>query len=132
MNPTLPSLRSIRFQLPFSYAGIALVATLVLGAVLLLTLRGYYQTQERAYLQEIAMALSYAVSEMVVSALPSDVIEGQVQSFSFLTLARIQVLDARGNPIADSCVPEGFQITSLAGGGGPSQIFVGQGSTVSG
>ena len=121
MNP-----KSLRFQLPLSYAGIALVAALVLGAVLLFTLRGYYQTQERAYLKENALALSFAVSEMIDSGVSNEIIEAQVKSLSLLTLARIQVLDTEGTPLADSEVPDGFQITSLVGGGGPSQILVGQ------
>lgn len=126
MNVPRPFLHSLRFQLPLSYAGIALVATLALGAVLLLTLRGYYQDQERAYLEENARALSPAVAEMVASGLSPADIEAQVKSLSFLTIARIQVLDAERNAIADSGIPDAFHITSLTGGGGPSQIFVAQ------
>ncbi|GAB4581646.1 MAG: ATP-binding protein [Anaerolineales bacterium] len=122
----MPSPRSLRFQLPLSYAGIALVATLSLGAVLLFTVRGFYQAQERAYLQENALALSVAVSQMIDSGLPNEIIEAQVKSLSLLTLARIQVQNLEGVSLADSGVPDAFQITSLAGGGGPSQIFVNQ------
>ena len=121
----MPSPKSLRFQLPLTYAAIALVATLALGAVLLINLRGHYQAQERAYLQGNAQALSVVVSEMLTSDLPPHLIEAQVQSFSLLTLARIQVLDPAGTQLADSGIPDTFQITSFSGGGGPSQLLIG-------
>jgi len=41
---------SIRWRLPLSYAAIALLAALSLGAVLLTTLRNYYLQRELDYL----------------------------------------------------------------------------------
>ena len=43
--------RSIRWRLPLTYAAIALLAALALGAVLLVTLRSYYSQQETDYLE---------------------------------------------------------------------------------
>ena len=43
--------KSIRSRLALSFAGIALVAALVLGAVLLTILRDYYSNQELNYLR---------------------------------------------------------------------------------
>jgi signal transduction histidine kinase len=117
-------LKSLRLQLPFSYAAIALLATLVLGLVLLLTLRRYYQDQELKYLVENGRAMSYAVARMVESGLPAGVLDAQIENLSFLTLARIRVFDMEGALIVDSGVPDAIQIASLSGQGGPTQFFV--------
>jgi signal transduction histidine kinase len=117
-------LKSLRFQLPLSYAAIALLAALTLGAVLLFTLRRYYQDQERTYSQENAQAIGLAVAQMLELGIPDEVIAAQLQSFSFLTLARIQVWDDAGASIADTGIPKLIRITSLAGDGGPTKIYV--------
>ncbi|NIV33527.1 MAG: hypothetical protein GWN58_29995, partial [Anaerolineae bacterium] len=57
--------RSIRWELPLSYAAIALLATLALGAVLLLTLRGYYRQLEQAYLESSALGFSYTLAPVL-------------------------------------------------------------------
>jgi hypothetical protein len=43
--------KSLRWRLPLSYAAIALLAALSLGAVLMLSLGDYYAEQERGYLE---------------------------------------------------------------------------------
>ncbi|MDP6715512.1 MAG: hypothetical protein QF368_12920, partial [SAR202 cluster bacterium] len=53
---------SIRWRLPLSYAGIALLAALLLGVILLLALRGYYSRRENDYLLSNARAISSNVS----------------------------------------------------------------------
>lgn len=58
MNP----LNSIRWKLALTYAGIALLTALALGAALLLPLRGYYQEREREYLSRNAKTIALAVS----------------------------------------------------------------------
>ena len=59
------TLRSIRWRLPLSYAGIALLTVACLGAVLLLALRGYYTRREEAYLTASAVAISVDVGGML-------------------------------------------------------------------
>ena len=54
---TLANPYSIRWRLPLSYAGIALLAVLVLGGMLLFTLQNHYNTLERRYLNGSAHAL---------------------------------------------------------------------------
>ncbi len=55
------NLKSIRWKLPLTYAGIALITALVLGGTLLLIVRRYYQVQELNYLGKNAVAISSAV-----------------------------------------------------------------------
>jgi signal transduction histidine kinase len=117
-------LKSLRIQLPLSYAGIALLTALALGAVLLFTLRQYYLHQERSYLEANAGAMGHAVAQMMESGLPVDILEAQIENLSFLTLARISVLDSSGALIVDTGVPAPIQIASLSGGGGRTEFFV--------
>jgi signal transduction histidine kinase len=117
-------LKSLRFQLPLSYAAIALLAILVLGVVLLLVLRSYYEEQERTYLEENGKAMSLAVAGMLESGLPASVLQAQIEHLSFLTLARIRVLDAEGSLLIDTGIPETIQIASLSRDKGLTQFFV--------
>ena len=50
--------KSIRWRLPLSYAGIALLATLVLGGVMLAILRSYYLDRELDFLGSNAQVFS--------------------------------------------------------------------------
>ncbi len=107
--------KSIRSQLPLTYAGIALVATLALGAVLLLTLRGYYSQQEIEYLQGNAQVISQVLSSTYASATPQpSQVQSQIQSLSFLTQARIKVLDNQSTVIADSGSFQDKQTVSIS------------------
>lgn len=117
--------KSLRIQLPLSYAGIALLAALVLGAVLLVTLRSYYQSQERTYLFRNGLAMSHAVAQMVESGLSGETLEAQIKNLSLLTLARIRVLDNNDELLVDSGIPDSIKVTSISGAGGFSQVIVG-------
>ena len=57
--------RSVKWRLPLSYAAIALLATLSLGLVLLITLRGYYAQRERDYLIGNAQAISATIIPLI-------------------------------------------------------------------
>lgn len=93
---------SIRWRLPLSYAGIALLATLALGAVLLTTLRGYYAQQEESHLLANARGISRTVSAMYRYNIPVQDMQRQLESLAFLAQARIRVLDAAGEILVDS------------------------------
>lgn len=118
------NLKSLRFQLPLTYAGIALLTALALGAVLILTLREYYLHQERSYLQGNALAMRNAVAQLVEADLPPEVLKAQIENLSFLALARIRVLDANGTLLIDSGIPNAIHIASLSSETGPTQFFV--------
>lgn len=96
---------SIRWRLPLSYAAIALLAALSLGAVLLTTLRSYYSQQELSYLTGNARGLSLELARMVEVKLPAAALKAQLQNFSFLTQAQVRLLDAEGQILADSGPP---------------------------
>jgi signal transduction histidine kinase len=98
-------LKSIRWQLPLSYAAIALLTVLALGVVLLATLRSFYTQQELNYLARNAQQISPEMARMVWTGLPPDGIQAQLKNFSFLSQARVRLLDAQGQPLADSGEP---------------------------
>jgi len=98
--------RSIRWQLPISYAAIALLSTLALGVFLLITLRSYYEQREIDYLTGNADAIKSAVVNMIHDDVPSAVIESHIASYSFLSQVRIRLYDVNGEVVADSGVPD--------------------------
>ena len=106
---------SIRWRLPLSHAGIALLAALSLGAVLLLTLRSYYTQRELDYLTRNATAISASIGSLAAQGeLPAGVLQAQVDSLSFLSQARVRLLDAQGQAVADSGAFEARSLVSVA------------------
>ncbi len=97
--------RSIRWQLPASYAAIALLAALVLGLVLLFALTGYYVQLEGNYLVRNGESIGAALPDLLSKDLPPDRLKSQVDSFALISQTRIQVLDGEGNLLADSGSP---------------------------
>jgi len=110
------NLKSIRWRLPLSYAGIALLAALCLGSVMLLVLNRYYTRQERDYLLGNAQGLQPMVEQALQTHAPQASLQGMVDNLSFLSQTRIRLLDAQGNPLADSGVPESNQVVSVSVG----------------
>jgi signal transduction histidine kinase len=101
---TLANPYSIRWRLPLSYAGIALLAVLVLGGVLLLTLQNHYNTLEHRYLNGSAHAIAPS-AEMIYqdrSQLGENVFQTSADIFSFVVQARVRLLDTNRQLIADS------------------------------
>jgi signal transduction histidine kinase len=101
---TLANPYSIRWRLPLSYAGIALLAVLVLGGMLLFTLQNHYNTLERRYLNGSAHALVPS-AEMLYEDRPQladNVFQTSADIFSFVVQSRVRLLDADQQLIADS------------------------------
>ncbi len=99
---SLPRFRSLRWQLPLSYAAIALLAVLALGIALLGTLRQFYREQELAYLTDNAAAIADEIVPLLAEV-ESDALHSQIAGFAFLIQTRIQVLDETGQLVlADS------------------------------
>ena len=95
--------RSIRWRLSLSFAAIALLAALALGAVLLTTLRQYYLQRELDYLTGNARSISGAMTAaMSMPDLPSDAMQKQVESLAFMSQVRVRLLDAGGQVLHDS------------------------------
>ena len=98
--------KSLRWRLPLSYAGIALVAALCLGVVLLITLRNYYSQREHDYLVENARAIGAAVADLVESEPSPGALRSQLKSYSFLSQTRVRLLDETEQVVADSGSPQ--------------------------
>jgi signal transduction histidine kinase len=102
--------KSIRARLALSFAGIALVAALALGAVLLVILRKYYSSQEFDYLVGNAQSVSTVITAMMSGRAPHDEMQSQVQNLAFLTQTRIQVYAPAGQLLYDSGSPQNVNV----------------------
>src|ERR1044071_4300779 len=101
--------KSIRTRLALSFAGIALVAALALGAVLLTILRDYYSNQELNYLHINAQSVSTVLTAMMSAHAPHNEMQSQVESLAFLTLTRIRVYSPDGQTLYDSGSPQNLK-----------------------
>jgi HAMP domain-containing protein len=96
---------SIRWRLPLSYAATALLAALLLGAILLLGLRGYYSRRESDYLRNNATAVASTVSLLAAPKAAAGALQPQVELMAFLSQVRVRITDLQGNVVADSGDP---------------------------
>ena len=85
---------SIRWRLPLSYAAIALLATLALGSVLLLTLRGHYLRVERDYVQSNAQASGVSLAQLLEGDPSPEVLQSQLDNLAFLSNTHVRLFDA--------------------------------------
>lgn len=106
--------KSIRWQLPISYAAIALLSTLALGGILLVTLRGHFLQQELDYLDQNADAINATMAQMIEDDVPLEVMRAQIASYSFLSQVRIRILDEQGGMLIDSGIPNGRNLLSIS------------------
>jgi signal transduction histidine kinase len=119
------NLKSIRWRLPISYAAIALLAALSLGSIMLLVLNGYYTRQERGYLLGNAQSLEPMIEQALQTQVSPKSLQDMVNNLSFLSQTRIRVLDAHGNSLADSGVPDPNQLVSISNGVASSIVLSG-------
>ena len=102
--------KSIRSRLALSFAGIALVAALALGAVLLAILRNYYSDQELDYLVGNAQSASAVVTAMMMGHVPHDEVQSQIENLAFLTQTRIHVYAPDEQLLYDSGSPQNVNV----------------------
>ena len=102
--------RSIRSRLTLSLAGIALVAAIVLGAVLLVILQSYYTRLEADYLRGNAQTVGDIVTKAMASNASHDEVQSEIQNLAFLTQTRIQVYDESKNKLYDSGPPQNANV----------------------
>lgn len=106
--------RNIRFQLPLTYAGIAALAAVLIGAILILVIGNYYHGMELEYLagnaEGIARNLTGFASRERIG--PENTLEKnasffqvQARATAFLIQSRVQILDQNNVLIADSGTP---------------------------
>ncbi|MCO5214096.1 MAG: HAMP domain-containing histidine kinase [Caldilinea sp.] len=97
---------SIRWRLALSFATIALLAALLLGAILLALLLQSYSARERAYLEGNATAIGRTLTQYSAAAPSTDAARELVKGLAFLSQARVRWLDAKGATLVDTGVPE--------------------------
>jgi signal transduction histidine kinase len=97
---------SIRWRLALSFATIALLAALLLGAILLALLLQSYSARERAYLEGNAAAISSTLTQYSAAGPSTGEVNELVDGLAFLSQARVRWLDAEGVPLLDTGVPE--------------------------
>lgn len=97
--------RSIQWSLPLSFAGIALLAALLLGSLMLIVLNQYYTEQEKQFLESNAENLKSVVVQIINSDQPRADKQQMVTSLSFITELQIRVLDDHYRVLYDSGVP---------------------------
>ena len=102
--------KSIRWRLPLSFLGIASLTVLILGIVLLVTLRGYYQSVEMEFLRSKAEEIYSGILPIFEASIPSDDINVYLDNLSFLTQTRIRVQDPQGVLLADTGSSQDFNL----------------------
>jgi hypothetical protein len=104
--------KSIRWQLSFTYAGIALLTTLLLGAIMLAILQGYYADQEIEYLEQNAAAIGQKMAAVQSSEKPPEVLEPMLAALAFFSNTQVRLLDSDGDVLLDTGAPQ--EQTTLA------------------
>ncbi len=99
---TFPILYSIRWRLLLSYAGIALLAAVALGGVLLFTLRDYYDQREHDYMKASAGIVLRSAEQLLRDDAPEDTLQAATNIYAFVALSRVRLLDTDQQVIADS------------------------------
>lgn len=107
-------LTSLRTQLPLSYAGIALITTTLIGAVMFFIVSNYYHGLEEKYLNSnlrgtvnsvMSIVKDSDITESSTLVQYSDVFQNQADITAFLIQSRMRILDIDHNVIADSGSP---------------------------
>ena len=102
--------RSIRSRLSLSFAGIALVAAIVLGLMLLVILQRYYLNQEIEYLSGNARSIAQVMGGMLSGNLPSEQVQSQIENLAFFSQTRVQIYNPNGQLLYDSGSPQNISV----------------------
>ncbi len=94
--------KSIQKRLPLSYAGIALLVALSLGAMLVSTLFEYYRQQEISYLNNNARNMQANLTHMLEAGDIDDNLQTQVNLLAFLLETHIELLQPNGDILVAS------------------------------
>jgi signal transduction histidine kinase len=98
--------KSIRWQLSLSYVSIALLVTLLLGAIMLGILARFFAIQESNYLIETAAGIGKRTPYLLAEDSLAEGITKGMEDLSFYINAQIRLLDADGTIVADSGLPK--------------------------
>lgn len=120
--------RSMTYRLPATYAAMALLVALSLGAVLQTTLRTRFAAQERAYLESNAEPMATVLAASL-SQKDNNFLEKQLNFFSFLVRAKVEIFNTDGTLLGSADIfdkrhfeppkdyPPGFSIQAQSGDG---------------
>lgn len=100
---------SIRWRLALSYAALALLTVLALGAVLMLTLRSYYLNLEQQYLARNASVVAAEASLSLQRDLEPAILQAQIESLAFVAGVRIRLFNTQNQLLIDSGSPANFE-----------------------
>jgi signal transduction histidine kinase len=103
-------LRSIRWQLPLTYAAIALVAAVSLTGLLLGLLRPYFAQQEIQLLETGSQALAMNLSRRLDAPLSEETLPDVLRSLRFVPDFRVELLDPEGETVFDSGLLDTFVV----------------------
>jgi len=104
--------KSIRWRLSLSYAGIALLATLLLGAIMLTILQQYYADQELEYLVFSGSGIEQKITALQASGKPPELLKQMLTTYAFFSNTQVRLIDPAGNLILDTGLPQ--EQTALA------------------
>jgi hypothetical protein len=112
---------SLKTQLPLSYLLIALLATVVLGLVLLGSLRFSYAAQQARYLEQSGRLMSENLSQFLATQPAPKALQSLVRRLNQSSAARIRVLTANQTKFdmiqfLDASLFNGFARTNREGG----------------
>ncbi len=108
-------LRSIRWQLSLTYAGIALLTALLLNLLLRVSLLAYYDRQELDYLRDNASFITQNLARLIGEGVPDEALAVQLEVLSFLSQTRLRLLDGQEVVVADSGPPDLVQVEIIVG-----------------
>ncbi len=117
-------MNSIRSRLALSFAGIALIAALALGLVLLAILRDLYSNLELSYLQTNTEAVGGLVAALYSQDAPHNEVQSQIENMAFLTQTRVQVFSSDRTLLYDSGSPQNLDVNLGANVPGQNNIQV--------
>ena len=124
-NVMIPS--SIRWRLPLTYAGIALLTALALGGVLLAILQDSYRRQEVSYLVANAQAMYDYAPLLLATTASAEALDSRLKSLSFLSQTRVRLLNRESEVLGDSGAPDAVRALANVAlafeAGGLSEVF---------
>ena len=97
--------KSIRWQLSLTYAGIALLAAMLLGVIMLTILQQYYAAQELDYLEKNAPAIAKKMAALQSSEGNPEILEQMLAAFAFFSNTQVRLLDPDGDVVLDTGSP---------------------------
>ena len=119
---------SLRRKVPAAFAGVALLAMVALGAILLPVVNDHYSRSERSYLTAAADQAATGLSGVDWQAVASEQATGagasavktaaartSAQLVALSTQVRVRVYDLSGSLLVDSGLPTQIDVVNLAG-----------------